>query len=49
MRLKKRPVPAQRSWVAVWEQCSGVGEMALRLSTMFGWLTVFINLRFPGV
>lgn len=31
----KSPMPAQENWVAAWEQCPGVGEMALRLSTMF--------------
>lgn len=45
---EKSPMPAQENWVAGWEQCSGVGEMALRLSTMFSWLMVFMKLRFCG-
>lgn len=45
----ERPVPAQTDWVAAWELCSGVGEISLSLSTVFGWLTVFMELRFPNV
>lgn len=46
---EKNPVPTQKNWVAAWEQCLGVGEIALRLSATFGWLMVFMKLRFPGV